>query len=344
MSRGNRFSMRLIRGGQQGGHQGGQQESSVADDTVMRCRERRVISSSAAQGCVETQGELTGPGGESVVAEFKLRYTLSRGSRFIQVDGEVSPGESLHGDPWQQYVACRVAVVSEAAIYRPLLRDKVHRARSRRLVAPLGILIDEAERQTLVASGGLAFHRRVGDRFLDTILLAQGESNHQFRLCYGFDVPTPVGTSRALISPVALVGITTPPAASDIGWIVHAAPKETLISSLRVGRRRDGQLAALVRVTQTRPQSCKASIRFCRDVSCALELAGQLAGQLAGPADDPLNLSLSAGNPSDNEATGNQAPTDAAALKVDGDLVSLSMPAHGVADLLVVFVGEAESP
>ena len=203
-------------------------------------------------------------------------------------------------------------------------------------MAPLGILIDEAERQTLVASGGLAFHRRVGDRFLDTILLVQGESNHQFRLCYGFDVPTPVGTSRALISPVAHVGITAPAAASDIGWIVHAAPKETLISSLRVGRRRDGQLAALVRVTQTRPQSCKASIRFCRDVSRAMELAG--------PADDPLNLSLSEGNPSDNEATGNQVPTDAAALKVDGDLVSLSMPAHGVADLLVVFVGEAESP
>ena len=137
------------------------------------------------------------------------------------------------GNPWQNYFAARVAVVTPSAIYRSMLRDKLHRARSRRLVAPLGVVIDEAERHTLIGADGRAFHRCVGDRFLDTLLWVQGETNHKFTLSYGFDVPAPVAVARTFIAPPIQVPITAPAGAAEIGWIIHTAPKEIVISDLQ---------------------------------------------------------------------------------------------------------------
>jgi alpha-mannosidase len=333
-TRGNRFSLRLIHNAARGpaGDQG----------IIMRCSSLRVVASTAAMGCIETEGEILGGKVESTLATFALRYTLLRGSRTIRVDGELSAQITLGDKPWDNYFATRVAVETESAIYRSLLRDKVHRVRSRRLVSPLGVVIDEAERQTLVAAGGLAFHRRVGERFLDTLLPAEAESTCQFTLFFGFDVRHPVAVARSLIAPPVHVPIQAARNVADIGWIVHAAPKDILVSRLTVDRRGDGKLAAIVRVIQTRPQSCKASIRFLRDVECAL--------QLQRLDDDPLNQPLPRDEAASSDVDGEASPTAAdrasdqaqpTKLHSKGDLVSLPIPSHGVVDLLVVFVEHA---
>jgi hypothetical protein len=319
-TRGNRFSMRLVN------HRRGSD-----DEGLMRCSELRIVSSTAAGGCIEARGEITDAKQASTLAKFSLRYSLARGSRVIKLEAEIEPSGPptgpLTGQPWQNYIAARVAVVTEASIFRPLLRDKVHRARSRRLVAPLGVLIDEAERQTLVAANGLAFHRRVDDRFLDTLLCVEGESRHQFTLHYGFDVANPVTVSRALIAPPKQVPINADPKASQVGWIVHTAPKDLIMTSLKIARRSDGKLAAILRVIQTRSQSCKAAIRFFRDVDCAV--------LLDRPDDDLFDSPL----PVDESAEQDQPRS----LACKDDMVSLSLPSHGVADILVIFQAPLES-
>ncbi len=367
--RGNRFSMRLVASGHglvASGHDSVHGDRKQENETVMRCNDLRVVSSTAAVGCIEASGEITAAAG-STLATYSLRYTVSRGSRVIKVEGELSPQQELPGNPWQNYFAARVAVVTPSAIYRPMLRDKLHRARSRRLVAPLGVVIDEAERHTLIGADGRAFHRCVGDRFLDTLLWVQGETNHKFTLFYGFDVPAPVAVARTFIAPPIQVPITAPRGAAEIGWIIHTAPKEIVISDLQVGRRKDGNLAAIIRVIQTRSQSCKASLRFLHDVQCAVLLDGPT---LLSVADDPLNLPLpqskgaTAKGATSNGATSNGATSKGATsdkaksdkaksaatgpdqphwLTSEGDVVSLSLPSHGVADVLVVFVDDANA-
>jgi hypothetical protein len=154
--------------------------------------------------------------------------------------------------------------------------------------------------------------------------LTQGESGQAFTLFYGFDLPNPVASARTLIAPPLHARITAAPNAADIGWIVHTAPKEILMTALKVDRRSDGKLAAIIRVIQTRSQSCKASIRFFRDVDCAL--------LLDDPGDDSFDSPLPAEANADNDQS--------RPLTCKGDLVSLSIPSHGVADLLVVFVAD----
>lgn len=321
-TRGNRFSLRLVRCSAK--------QASADRPSEMRCERIRVVNSTPAIGCIETCGHITSLDGDSALATFTLRYTLHRGSRMLQIDGQLVPTTPPAGDPWHEYFACRAAVAGDGAIQHLLLRDKVHRARSRRLVAPLGLILDEAERQTLVAAAGLPFHRKVSDRFLDTLLVTQGETAPSFSLSYGFDLPSPVAAARCVIAPPSHVAITDSPGV-EIGWIVHAAPKDLLLTSVTAQRRRDSKLAARLRVVQTRSRSCKASIHFFRD------LLG--AWQLDRSGDDPFNLPLAEQESAvaDHPAVATSIATKATRLSCDGDRVSLPMHGHGIADVLVVF-------
>ncbi len=356
-TRGNRFSMRLVCS--QTFENGKEQE------TLMRCNDFQILSSTPARGCIATEGDIIDAADNSVLAKFRFRYTLACGSRTLKVEVEIDPASTLIDnpaepvDPWKRYLAARVAVANEAAIYRTLVRDRIHRARSRRLVSPLGVLIDEADRQTLISAAGAPFFRRVGDRFLDALLWTQGESVHAMSMQIGFDVPSPLAAARAMIAPPTQVPIKASAKLAEIGWILHASPKDLLISQIDVDRRTDGRLAAIVRVIQTRTQSCKATVRFFRDVEAAF--------LLTGPHSDCLNLSLdaeseessrnettstdgSAAEPSADTGESNAAAaaepdlrkdTLAERLASEGDTVTVSIPSHGVAEMLVVFVSDA---
>ena len=310
--RGNRFSFRLVH------------VSANGEEAIMHCDRMEVIQSTPSQGCIEATGTIragSGPDSDRLAA-FKLRYTLHRGSRFLQVEGEIDPASPVAGSPWNHHYAARVAVASETPICRALVRDKAHRATSRRMVAPLGIVIDEAERQTLVCGSGLAFHRRVGDRFLDTLLLVQGEREPAFKIHYGFDVSSPVASARAMIAPPLALPVQAAESTPEIGWMVHASPKDLLVSQMEVQTRSDGRLAAVLRIIQTQPQSCKAKLRFFRDVELALLVKDQ--------PESLLDQTL--------EELGKAYEVEQNEVACEGDQVSLSIPSHAVADLLVLFV------
>lgn len=312
-TRGNRFSLRLVHCDPTAGS---------AQESAMECQQLRVTESTPDAGTVEASGVIRDAEGNAR-AHFTIRYTLRRGSRFLETSGQLQLTGSLASDPWKNYVGARVAVASEAAIEQALVRDKLHRARGRRLVAPLGLVIDEAERQTLVASAGLAYHRRVGDRFLDTLLAVRGETELSWRIDYGFDVPNPVGAAKSRIAPPRVVPIAEADRVAPRGWIVHSGPKGVLLTGLRVRRRSDGKLAAIVRLMQTRGSSGSASLRFCRDVAFARALG--FARAFEGSGDERFEL---------------PADEDAAALQCQGDRVQLPLAGHAAADVLVVFAGE----
>ena len=346
--RGNRFSMRLVQCNPLPSD--ASRDILPGQDTEMRCREQRIITATPALGCIEVRGEIIESESNAELATFTMRYTLARGSRSLQVDGEIDIIRKLTGKPWQHYIAARAAVATESVIYRSLLRDKLHRAKSRRLVAPLGVILDEAERKTFVGGNGAAFHRRVGDRFLDTLLATRAESNPSFTLHYGMDLTSPINAARELLAGPLQVPVEANSANSDIGWLLHSAPKDVLVSKFRVGRRIDGCLAAHVRLVQTRPQQSKATIRFLRDVTKAFALHrnSEDAFQIVLPGSE--SLQESEGPPAEasgettevsHESSAHQIQADAPQpLECKGDSVTLPLTSHGVVDLLVIFTDD----
>ena len=302
--RGNRLSVRLV-------HVAG--TITEEPESTMKLESRKLLAADADVGRVEVRGGLISSAGDRR-ADYRLVYTLRRGSRLLEVGGRITPRGDLGGDPWKHYIAARTAVASEATSYRLLLRDKLHRPRGRRLVAPLGVLVDEGERRTLVASHGRGYHRRVGDRFLDTLLAVRGESDPEFKLHYGFDVKAAVATARTLVATPDPIAVAASELPSPQGWIVHNSPSRLLVTKLEVQRRGDGQLSARVRVVETRGDGCTAEVYFCRNVSAAWRLTG-----------DPRRSDVGDGDP------------DARKLECDGDRVRWSAGGHSVSDIRVVF-------
>lgn len=309
-ARGNRFSMRVVAIGMTAG----ETESKMVADQI------RVSQSTLARGAIDVAGRVTDDAGVTL-ANVSLVYSLDRGSRVVHVDGTLSPTdaalERLGDDPWRHYFAARAAVASDASIGRVMLRDKIHRGNGRRLVAPLGLVIDESDRQTLVAGHGRAFHRKVDARFYDTLLCVRGQANPNVSLRYGFDVPTPVATAKSLVAaPVQLVVTPLGRSSPDVGWMIHASPKEVAIVSMDIQISSSGQVGAMVRIVQTRPKACKATLRFFRDVASAKLVAGKM-----------------------DEAIRWQPPTEteSSGVKVNGDAVTVSLASHAVIDVWVVF-------
>jgi alpha-mannosidase len=313
-SRGNRFSMRLVAAKDLAGDDEGGE---------MICQRMHRVQSDETHGVVETSGILR-DGEDQTLAEFTLRYELPRGSRSLQVTGTIKPlaaaAKDAAADLWKRYFAVRTAVADEAAIMRPLVRDKVHSTSGRKLVAPLGVLIDEAEKQTLVSGHGLPVHRKVGDRFLDTLVGFAGPSTSgedatiEFHMTFAFDCRTPVAFARAMLAPVqplrvASHGPSTGP--TEQAWLVHCSAAEALISDLVVARRRDGKLAARMQLVQTRPKTSRVKLQF-----CAFAHAAFLAD--ASGIERPLD----------------ELPED---VRCNDGTVELSLGGHEAVDLVVVF-------
>ncbi|TWU41441.1 hypothetical protein Q31b_28880 [Novipirellula aureliae] len=312
-ARGNRFSLRLV--------------SEIAgtpkkdkNTIVMKADTVETKVSRPDLGVIESSGSLVDAAGERL-ANFVLAYQLQRGSRVLEVSVKLEPLRNDFGkqDPWKNYIALRTAVASEAMMPRLILRDKIQKPSRRSMVSPLGVILDESERQTLVASAGLAYHRRVDDRFLDTLLFVQGETQREYKIHYGFDVKNPVSVARSVFEDPITATVESVDANVSRGWLIHVAPKEVLLTDLRAWTDSSGTLFALVRLIQTKPRKITSALRFCRPVKRAIKIQH---GSFE-PLQDPM------------QAFANKSENDL--LAVDNDCVKLELRSHEVADCLIEF-------
>ncbi|MEO1617190.1 MAG: hypothetical protein AAFV88_15170 [Planctomycetota bacterium] len=298
-SRGNRFSMRLVTG----------QET----DSKMICRSCEILRSDAAVGTLRVVGDLVKGDGEQL-AGFELRYTLRRGSRVLEIGGSMKPEPSEpETDFWANHLALRFAFAEEAAIFRPIIRDKAHGSAPRRFVAPLGVLVDEAEKQTLISGHGLPLFRKVEKRMLE-MPFGTAQAPADFQVSVAFDAPEPVSLARSFLAAPMEFPITVPDSRApetNQAWLLHCSADEVLVTGVDVTRRTDGKLAAQVRLVQTRPKTSRVRLEFCVHAEAAFREDA-----------DGINRLLE------------ELPED---VQCDDGVVQLSLAAHEVAQLVVVF-------
>lgn len=267
--RGNRFSLRLVhRDSQPTGTAEGELEfDPMVADAV------EVVRGDQAVGEIVTRGRLLGPSGGRV-ASFEARYCLRRGSRWLEASTklELDPGVILAADPWRSYFAWRSAVSADMLNLSAPLRDLLQRVgHGNRIDAPAGLLIDEVERQTLLYAEGRSAHLRVGDRFLDSLLIVRGETQREFRMAIGLDVPEPLTALRAAACPPPQVPIESW-APLGFGWLVNCNAPDVTIVDLRVESTQP--LVLSLRVVTTTADSRKVRLRFCRDCRSAQRQTG----------------------------------------------------------------------
>ncbi|MEM9588368.1 MAG: hypothetical protein AAGA03_13880 [Planctomycetota bacterium] len=313
--RGNRFSMRLV--------------SVTPDDpkglaSTMHCDSQQVVESTEHVGVIETTGRVM----RSKVchATFRLTYTLRRGSRWIEVGCHVEPNLELVENPWLSYIAARVAVASESALDKVIVRDKLHRANGKRITSATGVLVDEVERKTLILCDSSAFHRRVTDRFLDTLLCVRGQQDTDAMLGYGFDVPATVATAKSRALTPCIQSIAAQPSAETgdgikQAWLVHVSPRTVLLDDFSVDATTEGSFDLTMRLIQTEREACKVKIRFCRSIRSAHVVP-------------PLSESMQTDSPEKPDADSAQETNS---ITVNDDELTLSVQSHQVERLRVRF-------
>ena len=142
--------------------------------SVMAADSVKVTIATGALGEITAEGRLLHPHGE-VIARFRQRYRVWRGSRVLGIAMELEPQVIPGEDPWDSYYACRFAWPDDTAkLWRgaPELRE---RGEGKRLEAPLYVEVDEGDRRLAILTGGLPFHRRTDGRMLDSLLIVRGE-------------------------------------------------------------------------------------------------------------------------------------------------------------------------
>ncbi|MDR1925568.1 MAG: hypothetical protein LBQ66_14440 [Planctomycetaceae bacterium] len=162
-------------------------------------------------GRLVIKGRLLLPNGKTA-ANFIETMTIRRKSRLLEFDLELTPHDVPGENPWDSYYAVRYAWNDNTLDMRGGLADGVHLLSGDRLQSPKFVDLRNDQFSLTFFTEGLPFHRRFGERQLDTILITKGEtvSVKKFRFGIGIDLRQPVPASLeflvqkdALIVPVS---------------------------------------------------------------------------------------------------------------------------------------------
>jgi alpha-mannosidase len=196
----------------------------------------------------------------------------------IELDAPSQPGP----DPWNSYYAVRLAWGDATAdLYRSVNQLSVS-TDSAQIEAPYCVDIRGEKTRTTILAGGLPYHRRIGLRKLDTLLLVRGETARSFRLGIGIDLEHPMAAALDFLAPQTAVIQSPAPGCSHSGWLFHLAAR-TVIATHWQPKHQGGQLAGFsVRLLETEGRRVRTHLRACRGVRGArkVDFAGQELGAL----------------------------------------------------------------
>jgi alpha-mannosidase len=209
--------------------------------STMRAHAVEVTASCPAFGEIVSRGILLGAD-EQPVARFRQKVQLWAGSRVIHLEVELDDLNEPRPDPWNSYYAARFAWPDETAeLWRGVgLARK--RTNASRLEAPEYIELESARGQVTIFTGGHPYHRRVGTRMLDTLLVVRGETSRRFRLGIGVGLSHPAAAALEFMSPpTARLAMAPSPAAAS-GWFFHVDARNIVATHWEpLTEQRDGQ-------------------------------------------------------------------------------------------------------
>ncbi len=283
--------------------------SNASPYSVMKAQSVEFLHTGPALACAQAQGHLLDRQGRPV-ARFVQKVQIWRRLRVLKLEVELEPEELPSGDPWENYYACRWAWPDETALMFRGVAGMVFPCEATRVEAPLFVRWETDTWSTTVLCGGMAYHRRVGLRMLDTLLIPPGETQRRFTLGLGIDVKNPLEQAVAWLAPPQAVACTGSPEPRPSGaWFFTAQGGSVLPTAWSPLVEGDRLVGYRVRLLEPRGQTQQLRLRSLREVTQAQLLDFQ--GQSLTP------------------------------LRVQGDAVLVDLDAHEWAEVEVRF---ADSP
>ncbi len=282
--RGNRLSQQLaLRAAGSRGKTGQawQDPDESAAYSVMAADSVEVTAATTAYGEVVVTGRLLDREGK-LQAKYREVFRVWRGTRVLHLEIELDPAIDPAADPWNAYYACRFAWADETADLFRAVNQTRQKANRKQLEAPLYIEIDNEEMQTTILTGGLPYHKRIGDRMLDTMLSVRGERQKKFRLGLGVDLPQPHNEALGLLAPATLAYQTaSAPQSGDSSWLFHIDARSVVATHWEPIAEGDKVVGVRVRLLETSGRSARARLSAFRPIRSArtMNFTGESRGE-----------------------------------------------------------------
>ncbi|WP_165065954.1 polysaccharide deacetylase family protein [Paludisphaera rhizosphaerae] len=174
-----------------------------------------------------SKSAIVDPSSGTTVAKVEQRCRLWAGRSVVELDVKLSDvdadwaARAVKGDPWSNHLACRWAWPDSSSMIRRLTFLSPETTDSERPETPDAVDISTRRQRTAVVFGGLPYHKKVGQRMLDTILVAGSEQAREFRLAVVLDDDHPHRSAANFVTPAVVVPSDFgPPPAGDRGWLM----------------------------------------------------------------------------------------------------------------------------
>jgi len=221
---------------------------------------------------IATRGHLVDPDGKRL-AGFAQRIRLWRGSRVVDLRITLTPEEQPKADPWNSYYAVRFAWGDATSDLFRSAGQGVTPTDAKRVEAPQFIEIRSPGVRTAILTGGLPYHRKVGMRMLDTLLLSRGDTATNYRLGIAVDADHPALEAQAFAAPVPTVADVGPaPQAVPSCWFFHVDAKNVMATSWHELVENGQVVGYRVRLLETEGKSGGVKLRSFRSVAKARQV------------------------------------------------------------------------
>jgi alpha-mannosidase len=228
-----------------------------------------------------TSGVLHHPGDDRPLVAYTQRHRLWSGRTTLEIEATFSILDSAwhdsmgKSDPWTHYLACRWAWPDPESTLKRSAFLASESTDVDRPETPDAIDITSRRRRTSLLFGGLAHHRRIRPRMLDTILIAGKEQARTFRLGVALDLENSWHAATDSLAPAFVVPTDAgPPKTGPAGWLLAVDNKSVAIVAVSYldhsGDGRGWGLSVTLLETSGRATRCK--LRTFRDPTWARQL------------------------------------------------------------------------
>jgi alpha-mannosidase len=225
-------------------------------------------------------GRLVDPRQGTRLASFVQRYRLWTGRPILEIDVNIGDLDLSWGDlaarsdPWSVYLASRWAWPDASAMLRRTVLWGPELTQAERPETPDALDISTRTQRTALLFGGLAHHRKNGERMLDTLLVAGSETCRSFKLGVVLDLEYPFHAAQDFITPAPVVPSDEgPPALGVAGWLAQIDHKNVVISRVEFTENAGDRGWGLVfHVLEAAGQSGRCRLRLFRDPTWARQV------------------------------------------------------------------------
>ena len=166
---------------------------------------------------------------------------------------------------------------------------------AKHLEAPHLVEIREDKSRTAIFTGGLPYHRRVGNRMLDAMLVVRGETQRRFRLAIGVGLTQPMTQALELLDPLLAIPDAVIPAAGATGWLFHVDVRSVVATHWEAVCEDGRNVGFRVRLLETSGRGGRVQLRAFKPLASArqLDFLGQTLVELT-VEDDRVYADVSA--------------------------------------------------